>query len=278
MGRRFTSREAESLTRPARRDIVTGMTPPRFSLFAVPAPPPVDSSPAAAQGPGDVELWLCTLDELLTQRSELEALLDADERARCARLVREADRVRYACFHGAVRRILAGPLAADPAALSFVRGPQGKPALGGSAADAGLAFNLSHSGDRLALACGRGVELGVDVEAGDPRTDVVALAARFYHPRERDRLAGLPEAAQRAQFLRWWTAREAWVKARGLGLFDELDALDFSAWTDGPWRGLADEGGARWLAWSFGPAADWAGTLVMGPAARRISRRAWPPA
>lgn len=266
------------MTRPARRDIVAGMTPPRFTSFAVAAPPPVDDESAGPAEAGVVELWLCALDDLRPQRSELEALLDADERARCARLVREADRIRYACFHGAVRRILAESLAADPAALSFVRGPQGKPALGGAAAGAGLAFNLSHSGDRLALACGRGVEIGVDVEAGDPRTDVCALAERFYHPRERAVLAGLPAAAQRAQFLRWWTAREAWVKARGLGLFDELDALDFSAWTDGPWRELQDENGARWLAWSFGPAADWAGTLVAGPAPRRISRRAWPTA
>ncbi len=253
------------------------MTPHPFQLFPVAEPPRVEIASPAAPGTArelpdaGVDLWVASAGELEPWRAELAAGLDAEERARRDRLVREVDRRQYEIFHGAVRAVLAGYLGLPPADLRFETGPHGKPRLAGPAG--GLAFNLSHSGDRLLLACARGRTLGVDVERRDRANDLDGVAARFFHPDECAALAALPAAARRERFLRWWTAREAWLKAHGTGLTEQLAALDFSGWAEGAWTGLAEAGGARWLAGSFG-AEDWVGALVT-EAAPRVMR--WRP-
>src|SRR5208282_3845449 len=72
-----------------------------------------------------VDLWLLPL--ATTSRTEDIALLDADEQTRAGRFVFERDRRRFINAHAALRRILAGYLGADPAALRFEIANGGKP-------------------------------------------------------------------------------------------------------------------------------------------------------
>lgn len=87
----------------------------------------------------------------------------------------------------------------------------------------------SHSGDRLLLAVGRDVVLGVDLERLRPRPRVLELSRRFFAPAEADWLQSLPAAARERQFLRLWCAKEAVLKAHGRGLAFGLHRLAFSA-------------------------------------------------
>lgn len=228
-----------------------------------------------------LDVWAVSDTFLAPCQHELAAYLSAEERDRRDRLVRPEDRRRFELYHGAVRRILAAYLDADPAALAFERGSAGKPALAAPHACSELAFNLSHSGHLMALACGRRSRIGVDVEVPAARTDVAGVAARFFHPREHVLLASLPDAPRRELFHHWWTAKEAFLKTWGEGLSGELAGIDFSAWTDQPSMELLQGGRARALAWRFGRPGAWAGTLVVEPAADRIRWRpgadlAWP--
>lgn len=220
-----------------------------------------------------LDVWAVSDTFLAPCQPELAACLSADERDRRDRLVRPEDQRRFELFHGALRRILASYLDADPASLNFVRGPAGKPALAAPHGPSELAFNLSHSGHVMALACGRRIRIGVDVEVPAVRTDVEAVAARFFHPREHALLATLADAPRRDLFHHWWTAKEAFLKTWGEGLSDVLAGLDFSAWTDQPAMELLQGGRVRALAWRFGRPGAWTGTLVVEPAADRIRWR-----
>lgn len=91
-----------------------------------------------------------------------------------------------------------------------------------------LPFNLSHGESTVAIAIGHD-EVGIDVESADRALDVLAVARRFLHPDEAAGLAALPDEERRQRFLRIWTAKEAWVKARGTGLSDQLSRFDLSA-------------------------------------------------
>ncbi len=95
-------------------------------------------------------------------------------------------------------------------------GAHGKPRLAGGRP---LKFNLSHSGNRIAVALSWEAEIGIDIERVRPEIsrDIESMAAHAFHPEIGRRLAALPPPRRRAAFYRQWTKQEAILKARGTG-------------------------------------------------------------
>jgi 4'-phosphopantetheinyl transferase len=140
-------------------------------------------------------------------------LLDDAERARVERYRFEDDRRRATVGRGMLRRLLGQSLGRDPRALQFVTGEQGKPAL----TDGELEFNVSHSGDRVAIAIARGMPVGIDVELESRRMrDLSSMARRFFSPIEARAVEEADDPA--GVFFTIWTAKEAVIKAVGGGL------------------------------------------------------------
>lgn len=113
------------------------------------------------------------------------------------------------------RVILAGYLRQAPETLSFTRASSGRPGLAGSPLD----FNISHSGHWVLLAVARRGPVGVDVERQAPSRDLVGIAKRYFSPEE----AECVEHEGPAAFYRFWTAKEAALKAAGTGISGGLD-------------------------------------------------------
>ena len=163
-----------------------------------------------------------------------------------------------------MRQILGAYLSCEPGALSFQTGPYGKPLLH-PVHQSDLQFNLSHSEDKVVLAVARGLELGVDLEWVRPVGERVA--EHFLSSAEQAALARLPVEWVTRGFFECWTGKEAFVKARGMGLSLPLDSFDVSL---GP--GVASEilrvGGdepddaRNWRLWRFEPAAEFLCAVV----------------
>ncbi len=152
------------------------------------------------------------------------------EHAHCATLRQPADRRRFTGARVALRTVLAQRLECAPSTLRFRTGSHGKPYVEGTLAPA---FNVAHAGDYAWIALAEaGGEVGVDIERIDPALGVPALrelAAHCLTPRERAWLALVPaDAWPRAFFLRW-TAKEALLKALGLGIADHLQHVSVVA-------------------------------------------------
>jgi 4'-phosphopantetheinyl transferase len=81
-------------------------------------------------------------------------------------------------------------------------------------------------------------EAGVDVEFTGRLGKTVELADRFFTKAEVRDLRALPEAEQRDQFFRYWTLKEAYMKARGLGMALPLDQFGFHVVGEEP-RGIS---------------------------------------
>src|SRR5690606_21175696 len=79
-----------------------------------------------------------------------------------------------------------------------------------------LRLSWSHSGDRVVVAVTPGTEVGVDVERIVPHAR--ETAERVLREPERAVLAALPEPRRPAGFVRYWTRKEALLKATGDGL------------------------------------------------------------
>ena len=179
----------------------------------------------------DVQIWTAHLEALsLLELEELSALLDAGEQARAARFHFERDRRHYVASRGFLRRLLGSVLDVPASALVFEYGAHGKPTISPALLGRTLYFNLSHSAGWAMFALSRDGEVGIDLESairlkrdGD---GLAGLAARVLSARERAIWQALPDTQREAAFLRAWTRKEAYTKATGQGLFDELIQTD----------------------------------------------------
>jgi len=129
-----------------------------------------------------------------------------------------------------VLRLLLGAYLCCPGRdVRIERGAAGKPKLADAQTRAGsgrgLAFNLSHAGDWLAIAVARDAEVGVDIERRARRVRARELARRWFGTDEAARLDTLDEDSARVEFLRRWSLREALVKARGETLAGRLGEI-----------------------------------------------------
>ncbi|HEY0954686.1 MAG TPA: 4'-phosphopantetheinyl transferase superfamily protein, partial [Roseateles sp.] len=89
--------------------------------------------------------------------------------------------------------------------------------------------SISHSAGVVACAASE-VPVGIDIESLSRPRDHLALAEAVHGPAQREQLAALPPEARARDFLRWWTLKEAWLKARGRGLdFALMRRLAFDA-------------------------------------------------
>ena len=151
------------------------------------------------------------------------ALLTADERARHDRFVFARDRHQFLVTRGTIRSLVGRYLHVDPAACRFEADRYGRPSLT-HPPGAPLAFNISHTAGLVACAIARDGEIGVDVE--DTTREVSPdLPRRFFSSEEAEALEALPEPARKARFYEYWTLKEAYIKARGMGLSLPLDGF-----------------------------------------------------
>jgi 4'-phosphopantetheinyl transferase len=160
------------------------------------------------------------------------AVLDATERDRAARYVFARDRIAFVAAHALARAALTRVAGGSPAAWRFTPGPHGKPAACCDEAvpvyATPVSFNLSHTHGHVGVAIlpEPGRDVGFDIEPLDRRIDL-AVASRYFGPTETAWLSALPEPDRPLGFLRLWTLKEAFIKATGKGLSQDLASFWF---------------------------------------------------
>lgn len=188
--------------------------------------------PRAGDELGAIEIWRAQHDEIpLSALSRFESWLTPEERARQLRYRRRVDQVRYAVGRGMLRRLLSQCSGIPESDWRFELGAHGRPepdpAVLGQLTGPIPHFNISHSRGVTVAAIGHGVrKLGADVETYD-RTSHWNLARRYFAPTEAEVVERAEPHAQGELFLRFWTLKEAYVKAVGQGITLGLDTFAF---------------------------------------------------
>jgi 4'-phosphopantetheinyl transferase len=188
--------------------------------------------PDCLAAPSDGDIHVVKLSLADSQGDELRAFLSHDERERANNFRFDRDRDRYIAARAGLRQILGTCLNTDPRELVFEYGAQGKPALAGS--EFSLRFNLSHSGEMAIYALADGRDIGVDIERLDTRRDHDGIADRFFSAGESEALSMIPEKVRAHAFTQLWVRKEAFLKARGQGLFMSLDEVEISVGHEAP--------------------------------------------
>lgn len=213
----------------------------------------------------EIQLWLATVgpDERVTA---LESSLTPQELARASRLSVHYPRQEFVTGRATLRQILGAFLNVEPVAVGLAASTHGKPCLAGEHRPSSLQFNLSHSRGRVMIALARGREVGVDLEWMHGVDDWNLLADRVLSSRELAELRGLPLAQQREAFYNGWTRKEAWLKATGEGLMNDLSAIEVTIAPGRPPEWLGLPGGAaamrRWTVREVPLTEGFAGAVV----------------
>lgn len=164
------------------------------------------------------QLWLLSFSSLSRYVGRFESVLSADEWQRAERFATPILRQRFVLARGGLRFVLATELGVAPDKLQFMQAAQGKPVLLAGSVPKVCEFNLSHSGEWLAILLSSDAPVGVDVEQQKPLGRLLAIAERFFAAGEVLWLKARPESEQLQAFYRLWSLKEAYVKGLGLGI------------------------------------------------------------
>jgi 4'-phosphopantetheinyl transferase len=179
-------------------------------------------------GVNEVHVWRARLELDPQEFDRLQLTLSPDELGRAARFHFSRDRQHFIAARGILRDILSRYLVRSPAELDFCYSSFGKPKLAADCSADGLRFNLSHSGHIALYAVARQRELGIDVERIEPKFADDGIAEKFFSRNEVAKLRSLPTSARLHAFFNCWTRKEAYVKARGAGLYIPLESFEVS--------------------------------------------------
>lgn len=176
----------------------------------------------------EIHLWLADYESIAPATlKRLAPLLEVHELAQQRRFYLARDRCRYLVTRALVRSVLSRYLPIAPEAWRFSTNAYGRPAIANPDAGARLIFNLSHTHSLIALGVTWDRELGIDVENITSRLGSLDLARHFYAPNEADALATVPQSILQHRFFEYWTFKEAYIKARGMGLSIPLDKFSY---------------------------------------------------
>src|SRR5215472_387976 len=233
--------------------------------------------------PGEIHLWLAFYDEINEEHLHVayRDLLDAAERQQEQRFHFAKDRRRYLVTRALVRTVLSKYVSVHPREWVFSANAYGKPDIvNGQALHASLSFNISHTDSLIVLGVTKLRALGVDVENFGGRQAMIDVADRFFAPQEVVELAKMPSQQQHYRFFEYWTFKESYIKARGMGLSLPLEKFSFHYPHD---RGVEiaidpelNDDSARWQFWQFRPRPDYLVAICaerLGAGATRLITR-----
>ncbi|MDY6945153.1 MAG: 4'-phosphopantetheinyl transferase superfamily protein [Pseudomonadota bacterium] len=210
-----------------------------------------------------IDVWLAYYHDIAdaSLHAEYRALLTEEERSKEFRFYFPDDQRRYLVTRAMVRTVLSRYLAVDPADWRFTNNEYGRPAIANlSQAGCGLRFNISHTRGLIALGVTQHRELGVDVENIRTREVGLEIADRFFAPAEVAELSRVPRERQQDRFFEYWTFKESYIKARGMGLSIPLGQFSFHYPHERAVHiaiepQLGDDAG-RWGFWQYRPSSE----------------------
>lgn len=207
----------------------------------------------------DVHIWKIDLNQPESQLQLFRESLSSDEISRAERFYFPEHRQRFIAGRGSLRAILGRYLGVEPVQVEFEYQHRGKPVLAAKFADSGLLFNLSHSQNLGLFGVSYQRLIGVDLEYIRPMSDLENLAKRFFLPSEYEVIKFLPSEQKQQVFFRYWTCKEAYLKATGDGLV-QLEQIEINLTPTAPAQLLVP---GNWILQELVPANNFAAAVVV---------------
>lgn len=159
--------------------------------------------------------------------------LSRSEQERLYRFRTKEDFERYLTAHNLIRIIWGQLLGRSASDISFINGAGNKPLLSGGSGH----FNLSHSGDWVAIIVSLQKPVGIDVEQALPGKAQIS-SDLYVHPN--DRFHPATAETDISRFFTTWTLKEAISKCDGAGLGMPFNEIRLEPDKGNTYRGFCD--------------------------------------
>jgi 4'-phosphopantetheinyl transferase len=211
----------------------------------------------------DLRLWLAFCEEIADENllADYRRLLTDEERQQEARFHFARDRHRYLITRALVRTVLSRYAMVAPPDWRFTADAYGRPRIvNEDDTSRRISFNISHTRSVVVLGVTTGRALGVDTEDVLARQADLDVAEHFFAADEVAQLRATAAELQQTRFFEYWTLKESYIKARGLGLSLPLKQFAFDLSQEGGVRirfhaPLVDEP-SRWIFWLLRAGSD----------------------
>lgn len=178
---------------------------------------PTHSGPADC---GCIDVWVARAESAVRV-----GYLSFDELARLERISYKLAARTFCTARRTLRFLLARRLLCSPEEVPLEYGSAGKPRLAATEAGLGVDFNVSHSGEFIAIAISSVGHVGVDLEYCHPLPAVNELAFRILSEDERPAWLSLDSSVRWLWFYWFWTRKEAVSKLNEVGLAQDVRCL-----------------------------------------------------
>lgn len=181
---------------------------------------PIDERSLLSRLGHEVHVWMLQPDQVV-DAAVLAAYADSlsgEEQVRQQRFHFEHDRKLFLVAHGMLRSVLSRYLDVAPSQWQFSSGRYGRPAISAPDSLPALRFNLSHTRGLVACAVSLEFDCGVDVERLRAPRNPRAIAQKMFAASELTELEQRTGDDYLERFFCYWTLREAYCKATGLGI------------------------------------------------------------
>lgn len=176
---------------------------------------------------GDIHFWITRphQHQCPNMLAQYQLLLTTEESIKQQRYRFEKDRHDALITRAFVRDTLSHYVDIKPEDWRFEKGDKDKPEIVNCPIP--LRFNISHTKELIICAITLKDDIGCDVEYIERNNDVLNIADRYFSTSEVKELFSLPDEQQRSRFFDYWTLKESYIKAWGMGLAIPLGDFSF---------------------------------------------------
>lgn len=209
---------------------------------------------------GQVDVWLTSLRDFgPAQESACHELLSEEERAKWQRFLVPHARLQYLVTRALVRTTLSRYAEVPSTTWRFATNDYGRPHISPAHALRDVHFNLSNTDGLVVCAVSRDEEIGIDVETISRDVDIDGLAPSVFAAAELVDFRRTAAEHRTERFFAYWTLKEAYIKARGMGLSLPLDGFWFDLGGSSPVLRVTDrcpDVPERWRFYRFAPTGE----------------------
>lgn len=211
----------------------------------------------------EIHVWLTFCEAISDERllAAYRELLNALEKQEESRFHFVRDRHRYLLTRALVRTVLSRYVPIDPKDWVFSTDAGGRPHIVNSQAiESRLSFNVSHTQGLIVVGVAKGRSLGVDVENLAARDISIDFANHYFAPQEVVAIRAVCRDLQQYRLFEYWTFKESYTKARGVGISLPLNLISFRFADDYSVELVIDrefgDDSTHWQFWQLRPSSE----------------------
>ncbi len=181
-------------------------------------------------GADEVHIWLLPSHKENIQNLMLKfgELLDDEELKHLQCLKRTKDKCLFLLTRALIRNALSFYVKHSPKIWQFTKTKYGQPLLVKNQCSLEIQFNLSRTDNLVAGIITLENKVGIDIETTNQKSDMPKLIEQYLSNTEKEKLRLHDEIQNIEILIKYWTLKEAYLKAQGVGLLYPPTKISFN--------------------------------------------------